>query len=92
LKNMKFEHFKNRFEVTENMLADLVSLAEQSGEAFDEVGFERSKPLIKNYTKAFIARSIWGNDGYYPILNEHNEIFKKAMTLFDEAAQLASRE
>lgn len=92
LQKMEFDQFKSRFDVTESMLQELVSLAEQYGEAFDEEGFERSKPLIKNYTKAFIARSIWGNEGYYPILNEHNEIFRKAMTLFDEAAQLASRE
>lgn len=92
LQKMEFDQFKDRFDVTESMLQDLVSLAEQYGAAFDEEGYERSKPLIKNYTKAFIARSIWGNEGYYPILNEHNEIFKKAMTLFDEAAQLASRE
>lgn len=92
LQKMEFDQFKSRFDVTESMLQELVSLAEQYGEAFDEEGYERSKPLIKNYTKAFIARSIWGNEGYYPILNEHNEIFRKAMTLFDEAAQLASRE
>lgn len=92
LQKMEFDQFKDRFDVTESMLQDLVSLAEQYGAAFDEEGYERSKPLIKNYTKAFIARSIWGNEGYYPILNEHNEIFNKAMTLFDEAAQLASRE
>ncbi len=92
LGKMDYERFKNGFDVTEAMLKELVSLAERSGEAFDEQGFERSKPLIKNYTKAFIARSIWGNEGYYPVLNEQNEVLKKAMTLFDEASQLANRE
>lgn len=92
LGKMDYERYRNRFDVTETMLKELVSLAEQSGVPFDEEGFKRSKPLIKNYTKAFIARSVWSNEGYYPILNEQNEIFQKAMTLFDEAARLASRE
>ena len=64
LEKMDFERFRNGFDVTDAMLKELVSLAERSGEAFDEEGFERSKPLIKNYAKAFIARSIWGNEGY----------------------------
>lgn len=92
LEKMEFDDYRKHFVVTEAMLKDLVAIAERSGVKFDEQGFNRSKPLIKNYIKAFIARSIWNNAGYYPILNEQNEIFQKALTLFDEAEKLASTE
>lgn len=92
LKKMKFSNYHNNFVVTEIMLKELISLAERSGVAYDEQGFNQSKPLLQNYMKAFIARSVWSNEGYYPILNEQNEIFQKALTLFDEAATLASSE
>lgn len=92
LKKMKFSNYHNNFVVTEIMLKELITLAERSGVVYDEQGFNQSKPLLQNYMKAFIARSVWSNEGYYPILNEQNEIFQKALTLFDEAATLASSE
>lgn len=92
LEKMEFDNYRNNFVVTELMLKELIEMAEQSGVTFDEQEFSQSKPLIQNYVKAFIARSIWNNEGYYPILNEQNEIFQRALTLFDKAEELASSE
>lgn len=92
LKKMDFDTYRNNFVVTEGMLQDLVKLAERSDVVFNQDEFNTSKPLLKNFIKAYIARSIWNNEGYYPIINETNEVFQEALNLFDKAAELASRE
>lgn len=92
LKKMDYDTYRNDFVVTEGMLRDLIALAERSDVAFNKDEFNTSKPLLKNYIKAYIARSIWNNEGYYPIINETNEVFQEALNLFDKAAELASRE
>ena len=89
LKKMSFEQFKNEFEVTDEMLADLVKIGESVDVPYDEKGFTRSKSVIKLRTKAQLARSVWGNEGFYPIINENNEILNFARGLFDEAEKLA---
>ncbi|MFY0651126.1 MAG: PDZ domain-containing protein [Cyclobacteriaceae bacterium] len=91
LENRGFEKFKDNFSVTKNMLNDLVDLGKRNGLDFNEEQFNHSKKLIKTYVKAQIARGIWKSDGFYPIYNETNEIFQRALQLFDEADQLASK-
>lgn len=92
LSKIDYKDYRNDFKVTESMLKNLIALADKSGVQFNEEEFNRSKPLLENYIKAYVARSVWSNDGYYPIMNETNEAFQEALTLFDKAAELASRE
>ena len=91
LSKMDFDDYRDNFKVTDEMLQNLISLAERADVKFRKEEFERSKPLLKNYIKAYIARSVWNNEGYYPIINEHNEIFQEALGLFEKAEELASR-
>jgi carboxyl-terminal processing protease len=91
LETAGFEDFKSTFEVTESMLKKLTEIATANKLAFDEKQYNHSKPLIKTYLKAQIARSIWNNEGFYPIFNETNEIFLSALKLFDKAEQLANK-
>ena len=90
LEKMGYEQFKNSFTVTDNMLQEMVALGKEQKLKFDEKGFKQSKELLRIHMKALIARSIWNNKGYYPIFNQTNEVFQKALELFDEAAELAS--
>lgn len=90
LEKMSFEQFREEFEVTDEILEELVEVGTGNGVEFDKSGFSQSKDLLKVYVKAFIARSIWQNEGFYPIFNEKNEIYQKALTLIDEASKLAS--
>jgi len=91
LEKMGFEAFKGSFEVSDKMLNDLVATANANGLKFNQKEFNRSKRLLKQLTKAYIARGIWDNDGFYPIFNEQDEIFKEAIQLMDEAEELARR-
>ncbi len=90
LEAMTFSSFYQNFDVTDKMLQNLNNVAKNLGVEFDKKGFDHSKSLIKNNVKALIARTIWDSKGFYPIYNENNEVFQKALELFDEAEELAS--
>lgn len=91
LTEMGFDKFKKSFKVSDKMLRDLTKLAEGNKLTFNESEFNRSKELIKLLTKAYIARGIWDNAGFYPIFNEQDEIFNKAIQLMDEADKIAQK-
>ncbi|WP_420576228.1 S41 family peptidase [Ekhidna sp.] len=91
LSEMGFETFRRSFDVTDVMLKNLVAVATDNGLKFNDKEFNQSKRLLKQLTKAYIARGIWDNDGFYPIFNEQDEIFQQAIQLMDEADKIAKR-
>ncbi|MBV6645973.1 MAG: S41 family peptidase [Cyclobacteriaceae bacterium] len=91
LEAMGLEGFLANFDVSENMLKELVSVGRDNNVAFAKNDFNASKNQLKLYLKAYIGRSIWDNEGFYPVINKQNEIFKKALTLFDAAKELAMK-
>jgi len=92
LEKMSLEEFSNNFEVTDRMLQQVVQLGEEINIPFNETQFDKSKPLIRNRIKAYIARSVWNNKGWYKIANELNETFQEALNQFDKAEHLARAE
>ena len=90
LEAMGLQHFLSGFEVTDQMLQELVAYGNSNGIAYNKQEFAKSQDLIKIYLKAFIGRSTWNNEGFYPVWNEQNEIFQRALDLFEEAEELVS--
>ncbi|WP_420317621.1 S41 family peptidase [Ekhidna sp.] len=91
LEEMGFEKFRADFQISESMLNDLVSVADENKVKYNESEYNRSKKLLKQLTKAYIARGIWDNDGFYPIFNEQDEIFQQAIKMMDEADKIVRR-
>ncbi len=91
LEKMGMDNFIKSFEVSDQMLQDMTKLGNSNDLVLNEKEFETSKPLIKNYLKAQIGRGVWENDGFYPIINQSNEIYLRALDLFDEAEKLSIR-
>jgi carboxyl-terminal processing protease len=88
LEKMGYEKYRSSFVVDDQMLADLVDLGRRGKVNPMPGDLETHKASIQNYLKAEIARRIWGNDGYYPILNENNEILQQAIKMFDKVPAL----
>ncbi|GJM61129.1 peptidase S41 [Persicobacter diffluens] len=84
LKSMDYQDFKTNFEVSDAMLKDLVKTAKELDVAYNEEEFEISKPLIKLRIKAQLARSVWDNEGFFPIFNETNEVFQQALKIMED--------
>ena len=82
---MQFEDYNKNFVVTEKMLTDLKALATKNGLAYDEKQYNRSKPLITNTLKAFIARNVWKDEGFFPVMAKQDDVLQKALSLFDKA-------
>ena len=92
LQEMGFEKFMQDFSISRQMIQELIAAGEAVNIPFDQSDFQRSEQLIKTQLKALIARSEWGEEGYYPIMNQSDEIYQEALTLFAEAQKLASHE
>ena len=85
---MGLENFLSSYEVSEGTLEDLLAKAKSNGVTIDRGQYNSSKNLLKTYMKAFIARNIWDNDGFYPVLNEQDEIIQMAKSLISKAKEL----
>lgn len=83
-----YQTFLNKFVVTDQMLNELVATGERNNVKADYVELREKKKLFRVHVKAQIARKIWGNDGFYPVFNETNEVFQSALKLFDRIPEL----
>ncbi len=78
-----FENFLKNFKVTDEMLADLVKVGERNNVKPDRRELDRKKKLFQVHVKAQIARKLWSNEGFFPVINQTNEVFLQALKLFD---------
>lgn len=83
LEKMGWERFYKQFEVTDQMLDELVAAGKRAGVKPDYQELRERKRIFQIHVKAQVARRIWGNDGFFPIFNETNEIFLQAVKLID---------
>lgn len=86
---MGFDSFRESFLVSDKMLEELVQVAETNKLKFNQKEFKSSNKLIRLLVKAYVARGVWDNEGFYPIFNEQDEIYLKAITLMSEADKIA---
>jgi carboxyl-terminal processing protease len=86
---MPYDKFKSGFVVTDNMLSGINQEAKDLKIKYNDKEFKRSKNLLKNNIKAYIARSVYGPEGMYPIFHETDAEFQQALKLFDQANKLS---
>lgn len=90
LEKMGFEDFYKKFRVTDAMFKELVKVGERNKVKADNTELKQKRSLFEIHLKAQIAKGVWGNDGFYPIFNETNEILQSAIKLFDKNPDLSS--
>ena len=88
LESMKRKNYIKNFQVTEAMLQQLITMGKKEGVKYDAAGYKRSKKTFKNLIKALIARRVWQEKGFYPVWNNGDRTFNKALELFNKAADL----
>jgi carboxyl-terminal processing protease len=77
------------FEITQTMLDELLEIAESKGIELKKDLYEKDLKYIKAFTKAYIGRSLFGNEGSARVMLAVDNQFQKAMTLFPEAEKIA---
>ncbi|MBS1555280.1 MAG: S41 family peptidase [Bacteroidetes bacterium] len=83
LKKMTFAKYQQDFVVADAMLNYLVDLGRKHKIEPDLKDLKKNKKLFQVYLKAEIARRVWGNEAFFPIYNETNEVLQQAIKLFD---------
>ncbi len=79
-----FNSFDRDFNPDSKMLQNFENFATSHGVKENEKEFNQSRSLIAMQMKALIARQLFKSDGFYEILNEHNETFKKALEVLQD--------
>ena len=72
-----FNEFYKRFEVTPDMLAQLVATGKEMGVEYNEEEYQKALPLLRLQMKALIARDLWDMNEYYHVINDANELLEQ---------------
>lgn len=81
LSAMGFEKFRKSFEISDKMLTDFFAFSEKLGVKPNAKEAETSRFRIKNIMKAGLARQLWGNSGFYPVLNDEDKTIIRALEI-----------
>lgn len=90
LMEQSLDAFVAAFKWDTNKIKKLKLLSKRLKLPFEEKGYEQSEELIATYCKAEIVRLVWGQNGYYQLLNQvSNPALESSLKLFDKAARLS---
>lgn len=82
--------FKSEFQVSDQMVSEFLKMAEEKSVKKNEKELNKDKEYIRTRIKAQVARNFWKNEGWYSVLLEIDNQMIKAVTLFEEAKNLAN--
>jgi carboxyl-terminal processing protease len=75
----KAEEFNKSFEISPALFKALIKYCTDNEIEINEREIKKSEELIKHYLKAFIARNILGNDGFYAVIHSRDNMLNKAI-------------
>ncbi|MCB9361633.1 MAG: S41 family peptidase [Flavobacteriales bacterium] len=76
--------FKEKFSVDDDLFNSLIKYAEENELPRNLKEIQESKKLIVESLKGFISKDLWGNFGYYVIINENDKTIQKALSEFNK--------
>lgn len=83
-KYAKFPTYKQQFDITDDIMQELITLAAAEKIEFDEEQYNRSKPLIMLQIKALIARDLYDMAEYFQIINDENDSYQQALRIIND--------
>lgn len=83
-KYRSFEEYKESFNVSDEMFRKFLDYAIKGGVVRSESGIHASSVLLRTQIKALIARQIWKNDGFFPIIQSLDKTLAKALELIEK--------
>ncbi len=88
LKEKGYPDYLQHFEVSQSMINEIIEMGRKNKIEPDFKDLQKNKRLFHIYIKAEVARNVWGNESFYPIYNETNEVLQQAIKLFDRIPEL----
>ena len=83
------DQFITNYQISDDMLQSFIDHGTKNKVEFNKEQFEKDKKWIAFLLKSQIARTLFGNEGYFKSFLEVDNQFQKAITLFHEAAKIA---
>ena len=80
-KYVNFDEFNKSFTVTDEMYKNFAVYAGKNGIKKNEQEIRKSSPQLRNLIKAYIARQLYKNEGFYPVVHQMDRTLKKAIEL-----------
>ena len=80
--------FKKDFTITDDMLKPFFDKIKEKGVEFNQEQYKKDEKTIKVLIKAYFARNIWGNEGWYKVRIDLDNQIQKAVKLFPEAEKV----
>lgn len=78
-----FEEFEKNFTLPQSIIDDIIAEGDKAGvKPKDDEELQRTIPYLTLQMKALIARDLWEMTAYFRVMNEENEMVKKALQLF----------
>ncbi len=74
--------FKSNFMVSNDIVNSLIKFADNKGLPRNLVEIKQSKKIITETLKATISKDLFGNFGYYVIINDEDKTVQQALTSF----------
>ena len=81
--------FAKDFKFSDDELNKFNSFASSKEVVFNEEQYKTDKDYISTRLKAQLARNFWKNEGWYSVMLTTDNQIEKAMSLFEEAKQIA---
>ena len=77
--------FDQRFTIDASMMAEIKDAGIRDSVKFDSLQYANSEQLIKDITKALIARDVYSDPGAYMlVINHHDDIFLEALKIIND--------
>jgi len=83
------DRFISEFVVTDEILKPFIDKVKEKGVEFNKEQYNKDEKIIKTLIKAYFARNIWGNEGWYKVRIDIDNQLLKAIKLFPEAEKLS---
>ncbi|MFP4288128.1 MAG: S41 family peptidase [Bacteroidales bacterium] len=83
------ESFVENFTINQNITNQFIQFGEENGVSYHAEEFEAAKTLINSQIKAYVGRNIFGNDAFYPVINNDDPAVNKALELFGSEKMVA---
>ncbi len=84
-----YQKFDGSFTVSDGVLNDFKAYVKSKSLTIADSVYQKDGEFLKARLKAYVARSLSGNEGWYSVMLHVDPQLKKALTLFPEAQKIA---
>lgn len=86
---MSLQEYYTGYKVSDAMLMELTEYGKKNKVAFDAAAFNKSKDYLRILVKAHLGRQVYDDNAFYKVINDINEVYLQAISLFGEAERIS---